>query len=219
MCLITFSWYERRTSAGTPSSIRKNAFTACKKVHLCTTCKKCNYWITAWKKKVHSLPAKRCIHCLQKEKHIHCLQKGSSFNACKKEAYSRPAKRKHIHRLQQESAFTACEKKAHSLFGRRKCIHCLSKESAFTAYCKFNIRKILFIVWKKLLSSTAVCRIEARYSLLVQHNKKYSMNAQLDNCIWCQQKGIYVRIQSAHTAKSEIYVNLAMPLYMVRSIQ
>ena len=175
--------------------------------------------------KMHSLPAKKCIYVLpaksaitellpEKRKYIHCLQKGSSFNACKKEAYSRPAKRKHIHRLQQESAFTACEKKAHSLFGRRKCIHCLSKESAFTAYCKFNKRKILFIVWKKLLSSTAVCRIEARYSLLVQHNKKYSMNAQLDNCIWCQQKGIYVRIQSAHTAKSEIYVNLAMPLYI-----
>ena len=177
MCLITFSWYERRTSAGTPSSIRKNAFTACKKVHLLPAK---SAWITAWKKKVHSLPAQRCIHCLQKEKHIHCLQKGSTFTDCNKKAHSQIATRKRIHRLQQESTFTACEKEAYSLFGRRKCIHCLSKESAFTAYCKFNIRKILFIVWKKLLSSTAVCRIEARYSLLVQHNKKYSMNAQLD---------------------------------------
>ena len=126
MCLITFSWYERRTSAGTPSSIRKNAFTACKKVHLA----------------IYVLPAKSAITELlpEKRKYIHCLQKGaftacrkkSTFTACKKEAPSMPAKRKHIRGLQKESTFTDCNKKAHSLPAKRKHIHCLEEESAFT---------------------------------------------------------------------------------------
>jgi hypothetical protein len=99
-CIVyTLSCKERRTRAGNPSRMRKNAFTAC------TT------------GKMHSLPAQqgKCIHCRHNRENV--------FTACTTgKMHSLPAQQeKCIHCLHnRENAFTACTTgKMHSLHAQQ----------------------------------------------------------------------------------------------------